>query len=505
MPPGSRIFFCQIYNTEAKSPTIARRAGLALFHDHAYIDGVKSRIFALVMTLLLSLPLATAKAQDRTPPTSREFIRLSFAPVVKKAAPAVVNVYSRRVVQTRSPFFDDPMFRQFFGDQSPFGLPRQRVQQSLGSGVILDAQGFIVTNRHVIQAAEEITVVLSDRREFEAKLLVSDEHADLAILKIDAHGEPLPTLELGDSDQVEVGDLVLAIGNPFGVGQTVTSGIVSALARTGIGSDVSSFIQTDAAINPGNSGGALVDLDGKLVGVNTAIFSQSGGSVGIGFAIPAVLVRSVLAAATSGAPIQRPWLGATGQEVTAEIAANLGLAHPGGVLVNSVAANSPAAAAGIKTGDVILALEGHALSDPEELRFRVATQSVGKSAELEVWHNRQRDNIRVTLNAPPETPPRQTTPLGPSTPLGGATVANLNPAQADELGLDTTLHGVVVTEVKENTLAERVGLQNGDIVASLNRRPIDNVTQLRDALAATAGPWTFGIRRGGQLFSVTVR
>src|SRR5579863_5863988 len=270
------------------------------------LTAMNARILALALTLLPSLLMATADAQNRTPPASRELIQLSFAPVVKKAAPAVVNVYSRRVVQTRSPFFDDPMFRQFFGDQSPFGLPRQRVQQSLGSGVILDARGFIVTNRHVIQAAEEITVVLSDRREFEAKLLVSDEHADLAILKIDAHGEPLPTLELGDSDQIEVGDLVLAIGNPFGVGQTVTSGIVSALARTGIGSDVSSFIQTDAAINPGNSGGALVDLDGKLVGINTAIFSQSGGSVGIGFAIPAVLVRTVLEAATTGAPIRRP-------------------------------------------------------------------------------------------------------------------------------------------------------------------------------------------------------
>jgi Do/DeqQ family serine protease len=466
---------------------------------------MNARILALLLALLLSSLAVKVDAQDRTPPTGRAPIQLSFAPVVKRAAPAVVNVYSRRVVQTRSPFFDDPMFRRFFGDQSPFGLPRQRVQQSLGSGVILDAHGLIVTNRHVIQAAEEITVVLSDRREFEAKLLISDEHADLAVLKIDAHDESLPVLELGDSDQIEVGDLVLAIGNPFGVGQTVTSGIVSALARTGIGSDVSSFIQTDAAINPGNSGGALVDLSGKLVGINTAIFSQSGGSVGIGFAIPAVLVRTVLQAATTGAPIRRPWLGATGQEVTTEIAANLGLPHPGGVLVNTVAANGPAASAGIKAGDVILAIEGHDLSDPEELRFRVATLPLDKPAQLVVWHSGQRDNMAVTLNAPPETPPRQITPLAATSPLGGAVVANLNPAQADELGLDTTLHGVVVTEVKENTLAERLGLQNGDIIASLNRRPIDSVTQLRDGLAAASGPWTFGIRRGGQLFSVTVR
>lgn len=447
-----------------------------------------------------------AAADAQTPvPASREQVRLSFAPVVKKAAPAVVNVYSRRVIQTRSPFFDDPMFRRFFGEQTPFGLPRQRVQQSLGSGVIVDSNGFIVTNRHVVQAAEEITVVLTDRREFEAKLVVADEHADLAVLKIEAHGEKLPALDLGDSDKLEVGDLVLAIGNPFGVGQTVTSGIVSALARTGIGSDVSSFIQTDAAINPGNSGGALVDLDGRLVGINTAIFSQSGGSVGIGFAIPTVLVRTILQAATTGAPIRRPWLGATGQEVTSEIAANLGLPHPGGVLVKMIAPNSPAANAGIRIGDVILAIEGHELSDPEELRFRIATLPIGKAAALATWRDGKRSNLNVTLTAPPETPPRQTTTLTAGTPLAGATIANLNPAQADELGLDTTLRGVVVIGVKESTLAERLGLNTGDIIASLNRRPIDSVAQLKDALAGGDSPWTFGIRRGGQLFSVTVR
>jgi serine protease Do len=464
-----------------------------------------ARIFALGFLLLLFALSSPVTAQTRTPPTSREVVQLSFAPIVKKAAPAVVNVYSRRVVQTRSPFLDDPLFRRFFGNQSPFGLPRQRIQQSLGSGVILDPNGFIVTNLHVIEAAQEITVVLNDRREFEAKLLVSDEHADLAVLKIDTRGEKLAILELGDSDKLEVGDLVLAIGDPFGVGQTVTSGIVSALARTGIGSDVSSFIQTDAAINPGNSGGALVDLDGKLVGINTAIFSQSGGSIGIGFAIPTVLVRTVLQAATSGAPIRRPWLGATGQEVTSEIASNLGLAHPGGVLVKSVAPASPADNAGIRVGDVILGIEGHELFGPEELRFRVATLPLDKPAQLTLWRNGQRSGIAVALSAPPETPPRQTTALTSTGPLAGATVANLNPAQADELGLDTTLRGVVVIGVKENTLAERLGLQTGDIIASLNRKPIDGVAQLKDSLEPGKGPWNFGIRRGGQLFSVTVR
>jgi Do/DeqQ family serine protease len=467
------------------------------------VTGMVARILGLGLLLFSSL-LLPADAQTRMPPTSREGIRLSFAPIVKKAAPAVVNVYSRRVVQTRSPFFDDPIFRRFFGDKSPFGLPRQRVQQSLGSGVILDPGGLIVTNRHVVEGAQEITVVLSDRREFAAKVVLADEHVDLAVLKVDTHGEKLPVLELGDSDQLEVGDLVLAIGDPFGVGQTVTSGIVSALARTGIGSDVSSFIQTDAAINPGNSGGALVDLDGKLVGINTSIFSQSGGSVGIGFAIPTALVRTVLRAAASGAPIQRPWLGAAGQEVTSEIAAHFSLPHPGGVLVNTVAPGSPAARAGIRVGDVILAIDGHELSDPEELRFRVATLPLDKPAQFALWRDGRRRTVTVVPSAPPEIPPRQTTTLGDGSPLSGAVIANLNPAQADELGLDTAMRGVVVRSVKDGTLADRLGLQSGDVIASLNRRPVENVPELKEALAA-GGPWTFGIKRGGQLFSVTVR
>ena len=470
------------------------------------LSAMSARIFGFVLALFLFLPWPAALAQNRTtPPPNRQVLQFSFAPIVKKAAPAVVNVYSRRVIQTRSPIFDDPMFRRFFGDQSPFGLPRQRVQQSLGSGVILDASGLIVTNRHVIEAAQEITIALNDRREFEAKLLIADEHADLAVLKIDPHGEKLSVLEIGDSDQLEVGDIVLAIGNPFGVGQTVTSGIVSALARTGIGSDVSSFIQTDAAINPGNSGGPLVDLDGRLVGINTAIFSQSGGSIGIGFATPTALVRTILQAAATGAPIRRPWLGATGQEVNAEIAASLGLAHPGGVLVKAVAPDSPAEGAGIRVGDVILSIEGHDLTDPDELRYRVATLPLDRQARLVLWRNGQRNNLTVLLSAPPEVPPRQITALGSNNPLAGATVANLNPAQADELGLDTTLRGVVVVGVKPGTLAERLGLQSGDIVATLNRRPVENVAQLKDFLASAGSPWAFGIRRGGQLFAVTVR
>jgi Do/DeqQ family serine protease len=461
---------------------------------------------SLVLGLALILAaIAPCWAQNRTPPASREMIRLSFAPVVKKVAPAVVNVYSRRTVQTRSPFLDDPLFRRFFGDQAPFGLPRERVQQSLGSGVILGADGTIVTNHHVVTGSQQITVVLNDRREFEAKLVLSDEHADLAVLKIDTHGERLPVLDLGDSDQLEVGDLVLAIGDPFGVGQTVTSGIVSALARTGIGSDVSSFIQTDAAINPGNSGGALVDLEGKLVGINTAIFSQSGGSIGIGFAIPTTLVRTVLQAARTGAPIRRPWFGATGQEVSAEIANALHLPHPGGVLVKEVTREGPAARAGIRLGDVITSIGGHGVFDPDDLRYRIAILPMDVATPVVLWRDGKPITTSVVLTALPETPARQVTALATDTPLAGATVANLNPAQADELGLATTLRGVVVVSAKSGTLADRLGLHSGDIVATVNRAPVASVNELKDLLASGQSPWTFGIRRGGQLFAVTVR
>jgi len=469
---------------------------------------MKAAITARLLALGLALGVAAgapAWAQNRTPPTSREMIHLSFAPVVKKVAPAVVNVYSRRTVQTRSPFFNDPLFRRFFGNQAPFGLPRERVQQSLGSGVILGAGGIVVTNHHVIDGAQQITVVLNDRREFEAKLVLSDEHADLAVLKIDTHGERLPVLELGDSDQLEVGDLVLAIGDPFGVGQTVTSGIVSALARTGIGSDVSSFIQTDAAINPGNSGGALVDLDGKLVGINTAIFSQSGGSIGIGFAIPTTLVRTVLQAARTGAPIRRPWFGATGQEVTAELATALHLPHPGGVLVKEVAADGPAARAGIRLGDVITSIGGHEVVDSDDLRYRIAILPMDVPTPILLWRNGQVIAASVVLTALPETPARQVTALPTDTPLAGATVANLNPAQADELGLATTMRGVVVVDAKRGSLADRLGLHQGDIIATVNRAPVGSVNDLKNALGASQSPWTFGIRRGGQLFAVSVR
>jgi len=462
---------------------------------------MKCLLLGACALLLADFPAA---AQSPAVPTSRELIHLSFAPVVKKVAPAVVNVFSRRVVRTAegpAALFNDPLFRRFFGNRLPMGMPRERVENSLGSGVILDAAGFIVTNHHVIKDAQEVLVVLADRREFEAKIVLADEHADLAVLRIDAHGEKLPALQLGDSDALEVGDLVLAIGDPFGVGQTVTSGIVSGLARTIGANDFRSFIQTDAAINPGNSGGALVDLDGRLVGINAAIFSQSGGSIGIGFAIPASLVRGVLQAAVSGRKITRPWLGATGQGVTAEIAQSLGLPRPEGVLLNTVVPGGPAALAGLRAGDVVLEVDGHAIDDPDGLRFRVAIAAPDAPARLTLWRTGQRRDIVATLVAPPDQPPRDPTRLSGRQPLSGAAVANLNPAFAEELGIDSAQRGVIVTALADGSVAERLGIEPGDILVSLNKQPIESVAQLQQLLAGTGPPWVVTVKRGDKLLT----
>ena len=297
-----------------------------------------------------ALSHAPANAAETVVPETREAVRLSFAPVVRHVAPAVVNVYATAHVEVRSPFEGDPFFERFFGGGGPFGGRRERERSSLGSGVIVDASGVIVTNHHVISDATEVKVALADGREYQAEILLRDERTDLAVLKIENGDEQFPVLEFADSDALEVGDLVLAVGNPFGVGQTVTSGIISALARTNLGiTDSGFFIQTDAAINPGNSGGALVDLDGALVGINSAIFSRSGGSIGIGFAIPSNMVRTVVAQAVAGSTtVERAWIGALCQDVTKDIAASLGIDRPRGALVAQIDAGSPAERAGLQ-------------------------------------------------------------------------------------------------------------------------------------------------------------
>lgn len=448
-----------------------------------------------------------ASAQLREPPHSRADITLSFAPVVKSAAPAVVNVYSQRVVQDRSysPFADDPFFR-YFGDRR-FGS-RERIQQSLGSGVIVRSSGIIVTNNHVVQGAQELKVVLADRREFDAELIVADESTDLAVLRIDTDGEELAALDLVDSTSLEVGDLVLAIGNPFGVGQTVTNGIVSALGRSAGGvSDYSFFIQTDAAINPGNSGGALVDVQGRLVGVNTAIFSRSGGSNGIGFAIPSELVARVVDNALTEGKIVRPWLGARGQTVTRDFAEGLGLDRPRGVLIDEVYPGGPADTAGLRAGDVVLSADGVAVNDDDALRFQLATRGLDEAVGLRIWRGeRERDLTLITAPASEEPAPDSRT-LSGRHPLQGAQVANLSPAYNEKLGLDPMTSGVAVVGVQRGSQAAFYGFRPGTVIEKIEGQDVASTQALEDLVDELAGrrSWSVVVRRNGQRTQMSMR
>jgi len=449
-------------------------------------------------------------AQTRVVPQDQAQVQYSYAPVVKKTAPAVVNVFTSKTVRTRSrvPLFNDPFFRQFFGDSATRAVPgpKKRVQNSLGSGVLIDADGIVVTNNHVIEGADEIKVVLNDRREFNARVLGTDERTDLAVLKLDMQGEKLPFLRLSDSDVVEVGDLVLAIGNPFGVGQTVTSGIVSALARTAVGvSDLNSFIQTDASINPGNSGGALVGLDGTLVGINTAIFTKTGASNGIGFAIPANMVKRVVKALITSGNVVRPWLGAKGQAVTAEIADSLGMTRPYGVMITSLYDGGPAARGGLRVGDVLLSLDGKEIRDAQDLRFRIATLEVGGVTRAGVMRRGVAKTISIALQAPPEAPQRNETLLQGRHPLEGAVIANLSPRLADELGLEHEKTGIIVLDLDRRGNAARLGFERGDMILKLNGVAVKRVKDLARLLGETASTWIIRIERGGRESNIIIR
>ena len=465
--------------------------------------GAATRYVAFSGAILLGMT-APLSAQARLP-ESRAEITLSFAPVVKKAAPAVVNVYASRVVRQRgfSLFEQDPFFRRFLGPG--FGVPRERVQSSLGSGVIVSAEGIVVTNNHVIEGATDIKIALADRREFEAEVVLKDEKTDLAVLRAVGAKEPFPYVELGDSDALQVGDLVLAIGNPFGVGQTVTGGIVSAVARTRVGiSDYQFFIQTDAAINPGNSGGALVSMEGRLVGINTVIVTRSGGSQGVGFAIPSNMVRVVIESARDGGRVRRPWIGASLQTVGADMAESLGLPRPGGALVSEIYPKGPAARAGLKVGDVIVAVDGFEIADVEGFGFRLATRGIDGTAAIEVLRGERTLTLEVALQPPPEIPPRDESVLSGRHPFSGATVVNLSPAVGEELDLELEATGVVVMEVAPGTPARELGLVRGDLIREVNGVRISSVRQLKSVLAAGAPRWRLVIQRGERVMSVVL-
>jgi Do/DeqQ family serine protease len=441
-------------------------------------------------------------AQERRVPSSPAELRLSYAPIVQRVQPAVVNVYAAKVVQNRNPLMDDPIFRRFFGVP---GQQPEQMQRSLGSGVLVDASGLVVTNVHVIEGADQVKVSLADKREFEAEILLKDSRTDLAVLRLKDTKEKFSTLDFTNSDELMVGDIVLAIGNPFGVGQTVTHGIISALARTQVGiTDYQFFIQTDAPINPGNSGGALVDMNGKLAGINTAIYSRSGGSQGIGFAIPANMVRVVVASAKSGGKaVKRPWLGARLQAVTPDIAESLGLRSPTGALVASVVPNGPAAKAGLKSSDLIVAIDGQTVDDPNAFDYRFATRPLGGSAQIDVQRGGKPVKLTVGLETAPDSG-RNELVITTRSPFQGAKVSTITPAVADELHLDADTEGVVVTEIGDGTAAAGVGFQKGDIILAVNSQKIAKTSDLEKAAKDQPRLWRITVVRGGQQINVTL-
>jgi Do/DeqQ family serine protease len=457
---------------------------------------------ALAVVFLSIVAASSAFAQDRVVPSSANQLRMSYAPIAQRVQPAVVNVYAAKLVQNTNPLLNDPLFRRFFGVP---GQQPEQMQRSLGSGVMVDPSGLVVTNNHVIEDADQVKVSLSDKREFEAEIVLKDSRTDLAVLRLKDVREKFPTLEFSNSDDAQVGDVVLAIGNPFGVGQTVTHGIISALARTQVGiTDYQFFIQTDAAINPGNSGGALVDMTGKLVGVNTAIFSRSGGSQGIGFAIPANMVRVVVASARGGGTaVKRPWLGAKLQAVTPEIAETLGLARPTGALVANVTPNSPAARAGLKLSDLIVSIDGQPIDDANAFDYRFATRPLGGTAEIDVQRGGKTLKISIPLETAPDTG-RDEIVMTSRSPFQGARVANISPALADEMRLDSSVNGVVVTALADDAPAANVGFQKGDIIVAVNGQKIAKTSDLEKVTRDPARVWRISVMRGGQKMSVTL-
>jgi Do/DeqQ family serine protease len=461
-----------------------------------------SPIAAAVIVYVAVFSSGSAQAQDRRLPVSSTELKLSYAPIVQRVQPAVVNVYAAKLVQNRNPLLDDPIFRRFFGGG---GQQPEQMQRSLGSGVMVDPSGLVVTNNHVIEGADQVKVSLSDKREFEAEIVLKDSRTDLAVLRLKDTKEKFPTLDFANSDELLVGDVVLAIGNPFGVGQTVTHGIISALARTQVGiTDYQFFIQTDAAINPGNSGGALVDMTGRLVGINTAIFSRSGGSQGIGFAIPANMVRVVVASAKSGGKaVKRPWLGARLQTVTPEIAETLGLKLPNGALVASVTPGSPAARAGLKLSDLIVAIDSQSIDDLNAFDYRFATRPLGGTAQLDIQRNGKPVKLTVPLETAPDTG-RDEIVIKSRSPFQGAKVANISPAVADELHLDSSTEGVVVIDLADDATAASVGFQKGDIILAVNNQKIAKTSDLEKATRESARLWRIIVVRGGQQINVTL-
>ncbi|MBX9620705.1 MAG: Do family serine endopeptidase [Alphaproteobacteria bacterium] len=443
--------------------------------------------------------------ESKAIPHHREEITLSYASVVKKVAPAVVNIYAfqeAKVYYPHSPFMDDPFFKQFFDNLNP---DESNAQNSLGSGVIVSKDGLILTNYHVIENADVIRIVLSNKQEYVAKLVATDKKTDLALLQIE-DGEEFPFLTVGPQEDLEVGDIVLAIGNPFGVGQTVTSGIISALSRSQEGiNDYRSFIQTDAAINPGNSGGPLVTTDGQLVGINTAIYSKTGGSMGIGFAIPTSLAIPIMKSIERGGKITRPWLGIEVVPVDNEFAHKLGLSHPYGVIVKGVYPNSPADQAGLKVGDFISFFDGKEIEDDADLDYRVATASLGKKADLVIFRKGVEQKLSLSLQEPFGAKDPHPLLINGKNPFQGASIIDLSPALALEIGISPMSQGVVITDVSEKSPAAQLGIKPGDILLTINKRKILTKNEVVSILKETVLEWTIHLLRGREVVAFRVK
>lgn len=456
-------------------------------------------VAGLCVVALLVLAVSPLMANAQRLPETRSEIELTFAPLVKEVSPAVVNVFTQKTVKTGV----TPMEMLLYGRAAP----QSRVQNSLGSGVIVREDGVIVTNNHVVEGADSFRVVLSDRREYPAELVLNDERTDLAVLKIDTGGDKLPVLQYADTREAQVGDLVMAIGNPFGVGQTVTSGIISATARTDVGiSDYSFFIQTDAAVNPGNSGGALVDMKGQLVGVNTAIFSRGGGSNGIGFAIPSEMVKRVVDAAMNEGTFVRPWLGLAAQSVSFDMAKAQGLSRPIGVMVTEVYDGGPADKAGLRRGDLVTAIDGREVFDEKGLKFLAAIRNPGEKAQLNVLRGGRNQVIGVKVEPPPGATEADIVLLEGEDVFNGARVVELSPRLAEENGLDPFQKGsgIYVYSVARRSIARNY-FRPGDVIRSVNGKKTTTVKDLEAVLRDSGRSWDIELDRNGRTIRGKVR
>ena len=451
-------------------------------------------------------PVATAPQLPMTGGNGKNFVEIA-----KSVKPAVVNIAATRTGKAGegpqgSPF-DDPFFRRFFGDELKRDMPKERKEKGQGSGVIVDPSGLIITNNHVVNKADDIRVVLSDKREFKAKLIGTDSKTDIAVIKIEATG--LSPIAWADSDQLEVGEFVLAVGSPFGLTQTVTMGIVSAVGRASMGiAEYEDFIQTDAAINPGNSGGALVNVRGELVGINTAIFSQSGGNMGIGFAVPSNLAHSIMDQLVRTGKVVRGWLGVSIQELSPELAAQFGMTETKGVLVSDVMEDSPAKKAGFERADVIVEFDGKPMDSPTHLRNAVAQTPLGKNVSIKLIRDKKPKTLDVTIVEQPKSIAQSGSEeseesIAPTGVLSDLEVHELTEELAGRYGIKSSERGVVVTRVKPGSTAEEIGVREGDLILEVNRKAVTSLKtyeRLRSGLSKDQAVLLLVKRQGRSLY-----